>query len=237
MSRCFVFDVDGTLTVSRQKIDPEFGQFFDRFCDQFDVYLVTGSDRPKTVEQIGDHLYNKVKRVYNCSGNDVWEANNNVYTSDWKLQEEPWKYLESKLMYSRFMPKTGWHFEERPGMLNFSILGRRAKPWQRKAYIEWDEKTNERQSIANEFNSTYGDKYNIVADVGGETGLDIYPRGCDKAQVLDKLDYSEIIFVGDKMAPGGNDYSLAQAIISNNCGIAHHVSCWQDTEKYLKTFL
>ena len=54
----FLFDVDGTLTPSRQKMDKEFSKFFSNFCKNNDVYLVTGSDRDKTVEQLGKTLYN-----------------------------------------------------------------------------------------------------------------------------------------------------------------------------------
>ena len=80
----FIFDVDGTLTPSRGTIDPEFKEFFVNFCTENNVYLVTGSDRPKTVEQIGLDTYLLCKRVYNCSGNDVYEGDNNIcllYTS------------------------------------------------------------------------------------------------------------------------------------------------------------
>ena len=47
----FIFDVDGTLTPSRGKIDLEFKTFFDTFCKLNDVYLVTGSDRDKTINK------------------------------------------------------------------------------------------------------------------------------------------------------------------------------------------
>ena len=53
----FVFDVDGTLTPSRGEIDPEFKQFFDKFCIKNNVYFVTGSDKAKTVEQLGEDTY------------------------------------------------------------------------------------------------------------------------------------------------------------------------------------
>ena len=49
----FIFDVDGTLTPSRGKIDPDFLQFMLYFAGINDVYLVTGSDRDKTLEQVG----------------------------------------------------------------------------------------------------------------------------------------------------------------------------------------
>ena len=32
MDRMYLFDVDGTLTEPRQRIDPDFAQFFERFC-------------------------------------------------------------------------------------------------------------------------------------------------------------------------------------------------------------
>ena len=62
----FVFDVDGTLTPSRRPIDKEFGNWFLNFSNTHNVYLVTGSDRDKTIEQVGEDIYNTAKRVYNC---------------------------------------------------------------------------------------------------------------------------------------------------------------------------
>ena len=61
----YIFDVDGTLTPSRQQIDFDFLNFLLDFANRNDVYLVTGSDRPKTIEQIGKDLYFACKRVYN----------------------------------------------------------------------------------------------------------------------------------------------------------------------------
>ena len=57
VSNRFIFDVDGTLTPSRKQIDKEFAKFFLHFCKTNYVYFVTGSDRDKTVEQVGDTLY------------------------------------------------------------------------------------------------------------------------------------------------------------------------------------
>ena len=41
----FIFDVDGTLTPSRQHIDLGFEKYFMDFCEDNEVYFVTGSDR------------------------------------------------------------------------------------------------------------------------------------------------------------------------------------------------
>jgi len=118
----FIFDVDGTLTPSRGTINDEFKEWLLNFSKEHDVYLATGSDAPKTIEQVGEELFNSVARSYNCSGNSVWEKGVNIYNNDWELPERPWKYLESVLMRSQFRPRTGWHFDVRPGLVNFSIV-------------------------------------------------------------------------------------------------------------------
>ena len=50
--RKYIFDVDGTLTPSRKKIEHEFWAPFLIFCRHNHVSLVTGSDREKTIEQL-----------------------------------------------------------------------------------------------------------------------------------------------------------------------------------------
>ena len=59
----FIFDVDGTLTDSRQQIDLSFEAYMIKFCCNYDVYIVTGSDREKTVDQLGLDICYRAKRV------------------------------------------------------------------------------------------------------------------------------------------------------------------------------
>ena len=120
----FIFDVDGTLTPSRSIIDVNFKMFFNSFCLMNDVYLVTGSDKSKTIEQISEPTYNLCKRVYNCNGNDVWEGNTHIRSNTWTLPEDAHNFLSDILTQSFFPLRTGLHFEHRPGMVNFSIVGR-----------------------------------------------------------------------------------------------------------------
>ena len=117
----FIFDVDGTLTPSRQRIDEEFLSFFFGFTFNNEVYLVTGSDREKTLEQITPELYYNCERVYNCSGSDVYEGDKNVYRSEWELPLDVERFLYDELDYSSFPLRNGNHIERRPGGVNFSI--------------------------------------------------------------------------------------------------------------------
>ena len=132
----YIFDVDGTLTPSRVTIDTEFKKFFIEFISKNDVYLATGSDAPKTIEQIGQDVFNAVKRMYNCSGNSVWENGINIYNNSWTLPTLPYKFLENKLHDSEFKLRTGTHFDARPGLLNYSIIGRGCDKEQRKEYVQ-----------------------------------------------------------------------------------------------------
>ena len=47
----YIFDVDGTLTPSRGSINSAFEAWLWTFIQSNDVYLATGSDYPKTIEQ------------------------------------------------------------------------------------------------------------------------------------------------------------------------------------------
>lgn len=230
----FIFDVDGTLTPSRGVIDGMFKEFFLEFIHDNETYLVTGSDYSKTLEQLGPEICNGVKCIYNCSGNDVWVKGTNIKTTDWELPEEPKKWLAESLAASKFVLRTGNHIEERPGSVNFSIVGRNATMKERQLYVAWDDKSGERHRLATEFNQLFHD---LEARVGGETGLDIYPRGKDKSQVMsDFKKEDKVYFFGDKVNPGGNDYPIALAITKRGNGMSVGVKHWQDTFERLAYF-
>ena len=227
----FIFDVDGTLTDSRQQIDLSFEVYMIKFCCKYDVYLVTGSDRAKTVEQVGLDIYNRSKRVYNCSGADVYEKDINVYKSNWNISDEVKKFLRDELDYSQFPIRCGNHIEERPGGINFSILGRGGgvNLADREEYVKWDRNTGERILIADRLKNQFPD---LNVQIGGQTGLDISDN--DKSQILrDFNPEDELVFFGDMMKEGQNDYPLALAVDKAG-GTNYTVSSWQETYKKLK---
>mgnify|MGYP005990606309 FL=1 len=229
----FIFDVDGTLTPSRGQIDLEFKMFFNTFCLTNDVYLVTGSDKPKTVEQISEATYNLAKRVYNCSGSEVWEGSKQIKVDDWKLPRDARIWLQDKLEESSFPLRTGLHIEERSGMVNFSVVGRNATMGERKLYVKHDIENNERNLIAELFEERFP---KIQAKVGGETGIDIFPLGSDKSQILRDFDPNdELHFFGDAMHPAGNDYPLKKIMLDNDLGICYNVRDYVHTWELLKT--
>lgn len=200
----FVFDVDGTLTPSRRSIDPLFAEWFLSFCTHNNVYLVTGSDYAKTLEQVGPDICNTVKGVYSCCGNALYVGGELQYQHDFSLTEQQEKFLYHLLAESPFPVKTGIHVEKRLGMVNFSIVGRNSTWEQRQQYVAYDTETHEREALSRAIEIMYP---TLQATLGGETGLDIHPVGKDKAQVAEFV--KPFVFFGDKIVPGGNDYSIA----------------------------
>lgn len=223
----FIFDVDGTLTPSRQRIDPQFKEWFKEFCISNDVYLVTGSDYPKTQEQLGNDLLRWPVFVYNCSGNETWAKGELVRSQTWDAPLELYDLLEGWLSASKFPARMGQHIEKRTGMINFSVVGRGATLVERKIYVEWDQANRERESIAYQINSEFE---GITATVGGETGVDIHPTGWDKSQILkDFSKEDKLYFFGDRCDPKGNDYPLAKRISSS-----YQVRDWRETWERLQ---
>tara|TARA_B100002019_G_scaffold151264_1_gene130279 strand:+ start:3278 stop:3991 length:714 start_codon:yes stop_codon:yes gene_type:complete len=228
----FIFDVDGTLTPSRKSISPDFRRFFLDFAENHFCYLVTGSDRKKTIDQVGPEIYNTCIRVYNCSGTDVYEGEENIRRVDWRVTEELVQFLHSELDRSDFPIRNGNHLEYRPGGMNFSILGR-GEGTGREEYVEWDKKTNERREISNRLKKKFP---NLEVQIGGQTGLDLAPKGNNKAMILhDFSTLDNLYFFGDMMEPGQNDYPISQGIEIMG-GTSYHVENWQQTYKILKGF-
>ena len=239
----FIFDVDGTLTPSRSLIDPHFYKWFSRWTAyqqqrQNQVWLISGSDYPKTVEQMGQDLVDSVDRCYNCMGNTLYMNKQTVYERQFDLTPELKEFLELQLETSAYPERYGNHIEQRPGMINFSIVGRGAVGQQRTDYYLWDQQQGERARLTEEINTKFR-SLNIQAHVGGETGLDITKTGWDKGQIVSEIN-EPAIFFGDKMNPGENDYPLRKALAQHNCGFKHksyHVDNWSNTMSWISSYM
>lgn len=228
--RKFVFDVDGTLTPSRGVMHPEFMKWFEHFATHNAVYFVTGSDREKTLEQLGTNIYYLAIRVYQCNGNDVWEQGRKIRTNHFSLPPNMVRHMNRLLENSKSPIKTGNHIEYRPGLVNFSIPGRKVTKEQRKQYAEWDSTNNERQEIAKRLRASYP---NLDITVAGETGIDITKKRSGKEQIISDFDPADdIYFFGDNIYPGGNDYLLAITLLNKGKN-AYQVKTWKDTWKIL----
>ena len=204
----YIFDIDGTLTPSRLPIDSEFSVFFQKWIKNKDVFLVTGSDKEKTIEQIGINIWKNVNKVYQSCGNQIWQNGKLIRENSFSLNENMKQELKKFLNNSKWLEKFGNHFEQRVGLVNFSIIGRNCTQKKREEYYVWDTINKEREAICQYITAHFPD---VEAAIGGQISIDIYEKGRNKAQVLDEI-AGAISFFGDKMDKGGNDYPIAKRL-------------------------
>ena len=248
MSSIYLFDVDGTLTPSRAKIDTNFKEIFSAWAKDREVYLVSGGTFERLTNQLGIEIMELMSGVFPCMGNAFYQMREQInYSgySEWnKVYENKFTYprnlrrtLNSFVAKSDFPIKTGLHYQERIGMINFSIVGRNANTAQRQQYVEWDAQTKEREEIVSKLSKKYP---TLDFAVGGAVSIDIFNKGNDKARVIEKyfkdcIEHNEIHFVGDRIAFPGNDYPLAKLLNTYpNCA-TYGVNSWEDTAELLKT--
>ena len=231
----YIFDIDGTLTPSRNKMDKQFQELFKNFISAYRVWLISGSDHTKTIEQVGVDIWKDVERAYQCSGNQLFKRGSLIRSSDWELPGATKRCLEKFLKESKYPYRYGNHIETRPGMVNFSIVGRQCTQEQREEYFKWDQEHKERVEFASELKERY---QFLDAVVGGEISIDIYPKGKDKGQIIEELD-DDFIFFGDRLSPGGNDYPLKKASMVRQLkgNEFHHVKSWKDTRNLLTSIM
>jgi phosphomannomutase len=204
----YIFDVDGTLTESRKPIDPAFAAEFLEFQKNHFVYLVTGSDYPKTLEQVGEEIIMNCVKTFHCGGNEGRIHGKVFYANEWMPSNKLLAELAEHLDWSNFPrdKRATKHIEYRQGSINFSVVGRDATWEQREAYRDYDWENSERLWLCVALMERFR---NIEAQIGGETGIDIMPRGLDKSQILKYIEVKETIFVGDGVGIYGNDASIA----------------------------
>jgi|10_taG_2_1085330.scaffolds.fasta_scaffold10774_6 phosphomannomutase len=209
----FLFDVDGTLTPPRKPMTDKMIEVFGSLVKNHKVFLASGSDLLKIKEQIPYHLLDKCEGIFSCSANQLHIKDELQYENQFIPEERLVAQLEKILEKSSYPHRTGTHIEYRPGMINFSVVGRNATTHERELYFKWDEKHQERKRMAVLLMAMVG---GIDIKIGGQISIDIYPTGFDKSQAVSyiKKHYAEesILFFGDRMDEHGNDYSAAQAL-------------------------
>tara|TARA_Y100000310_G_scaffold206005_1_gene206351 strand:+ start:2810 stop:3547 length:738 start_codon:yes stop_codon:yes gene_type:complete len=234
----YLFDVDGTLTHPLTEIDEEFADvFLTWLCDNKKiVYLVTGSDIAKTKKQIFPSFIDQCEGIFTCSGNVLYSKGDKIYENILEFPESLMEDLQLYLENSLWRKKQGTHIEFRSGMINFSTVGRQASPDMREAYSKWDAINREREDIVEYLKNLHPD---LEASIGGSISVDIYAAGANKGQVIEKIEERHgkdvnMIFVGDRNEPGGNDWPLAQRLEGREGSEWFQVGCYEETRALIE---
>lgn len=122
--------------------------------------------------------------------------------------------------------------EDRGSQVTFSALGQSAPLEAKKA---WDTDGTKKERLRAAVAPLLPD---LEVRSGGSTSIDITRKGVDKAYGIAELStqtgipISDMLFVGDRLDEGGNDFPVLRLGID-----AHAVTGWEDTVAFLRTLL
>jgi HAD-superfamily hydrolase, subfamily IIB len=235
-----LFDIDGTLTKSRQKMTNNMRNFLINYKKENNVEyaIVSGSDFNKACEQIGEDIFDLFSYVFPENGlvyykNSVLIHKKSLRTYFTQSQINKFINRSLQLIADIDIPiKTGTFIEYRNGMINISPIGRQCSQQERDDFEKLDKINLYRKKMIETLQNEFSDM-NIKYSIGGQISFDVFPEGTDKRyclQYLESENFKEIHFFGDKTDIGGNDYE----IYNDKRIIPHKVISYQDTIDQLK---
>jgi phosphomannomutase len=241
MKELILFDVDGTLTIPRNKINDDMISILHKLnnLENIDLGFVGGSDLSKQIEQLGTENLDLFKWKFTVNGLKSYYKSDMIHSKSIIEYIGENKYnniiniILSILSTINIPKKRGNFIELRTGMINISPIGRSCTQNERDEFEEYDKEHNIRKNIIKEIKNKLGnDKYNYTFSIGGQISIDIFPVGWDKTYCLEFIQYKydKIYFFGDKTMEGGNDYE-----IYNDSRIkGYSVNNYKDTIKILE---
>jgi phosphomannomutase len=222
MKRLVAYDLDGTLAESKLPIDPETAALLARLTKVAVVAVISGGDWPQFMRQLVCNLPDDTNldrlfllpasgtKLYRYQGS--WEqVYSELFTNDERARILG--ALESTVSKQGLSASRSWgeKIEDRGSQITFSGLGQQAPLDAKKA---WDTDFAKRKKLQAALIPLLPD---FAVRVGGSTSVDITRKGIDKAYGMAKLatvsniPAAEMIFIGDALYPGGNDYSVHEA--------------------------
>lgn len=222
MKKLIVFDLDGTLAESKSSLDAEMSALLRDLLGIVNVAVISGGDWPQFEKQILSNLPHD-ERLKNLSLLPTCGTKFYQYNGDWeKIYSEDFNAVEKKkiidslrkaLEIDGFKIEKVWGeaIEDRGSQITYSALGQQA-PIEEK--IKWDSDFTKRKRIKTILDKSIPE---FSVRLGGTTSIDITKPGIDKAYGIRKLRdtlgiaIDEMIFIGDAIFPGGNDYPAKEA--------------------------
>jgi hypothetical protein len=223
LKKLIVFDLDGTLAESKSSLDAEMSLLLAGLLGVAKVAVISGGDWPQFEKQLVSNLP-QGQRMENLlllptCGTKFFQ----YATGEWKkLYAEDFTAPEKEKIISslnRSLGETGFNpvkvwgeiIEDRGSQITFSALGQQAPLLEKE---KWDPGFSKRTKIKTILDS-YIPEFSVR--MGGTTSIDVTKPGIDKAYGIRKLrdilgiTIEEMIFIGDALFPGGNDYPAKEA--------------------------
>ena len=222
MKKLVVFDLDGTLAESKSSIDAEMAALLDKLLGFIKVAIISGGNWPQFQKQVLSHLTNdqrlkKLSLLPTCGTrfykyDQGWDK---IYAEDFTAEQKRKivSSLNKAIEQSGQKAEKVWGevIEDRGSQITFSALGQEA-PLSEK--VKWDSDFTKRKKMKAILDTLIPE---FSVRLGGATSIDVTKLGIDKAYGIRKLRdilgiaIHEMIFIGDALFPGGNDYPAEQA--------------------------
>ena len=244
MKKLIAFDLDGTLAPSKSHFNPRMVSLFDRLLEKYHVCVISGGKyelfQRQFLTQITQesHLLERL-HLMPTSGTRYYQHKNGEwvlqYAEDFTADQKKKiiKALQEGLEESGYKEaKTyGETIEDRDSQITLSILGQEivAELGDEGVRIKeaWDpngvKKLKIRDIVAAKI-----PEFSVRS--AGSTSIDITSPGIDKAYGIEKLmaatgfKKADILFMGDRIVPGGNDYAVEEMGVD-----CISVRSWEDT--------
>lgn len=222
-ARIIAFDLDNTLARSKKPMNSQMAERLSQLTALIPVAIITGGVFALVQSQILDVLTPDAKRenihLMPTTGTRYYRWNKHdwqcVYEHDLSERDRS----EAVLSLQRHAEELGiWEreawgnrIEDRGSQITFSALGQQA-PIELKE--RWDP-DNVKKNLLTQ--AVAADLPHLAVRSGGSTSVDISQRGIDKAYAVRQLaevlhvSVADIVFIGDRMDPDGNDYPAAMA--------------------------
>ena len=222
MKKLIVYDLDGTLAESKSPLDAEMAGLLHDLLGIVKVAVISGGDWPQFQEQLLSNIPHD-ERLANLSLLPTCGTKFYKYKADWtKVYSEDFtaaeraeivSSLERAVSEAGFKPQRLWgeQIEDRGSQITFSALGQQA-PLEEKE--KWDPDYAKRKKIKVILDTLLP---GFSVRMGGATSIDVTKPGIDKAYGIRKLrdilgiPLKEMIFIGDALFVGGNDYPAEEA--------------------------
>jgi phosphomannomutase len=222
VKKLIVYDLDGTLAESKSSLDREMSELLHDLLGIVKVAVISGGGWPQFEKQLLSNLP-RDERLANLSLLPTCGTQFFRYTSEWRRiysedlgpneKEKITNSLKKAVAVTGFGPEKVWGevIEDRGSQITFSALGQQA-PLEEKD--RWDPDFTKRKQIKAILDTLIPE---FSVRMGGATSIDVTKPGIDKAYGIGKLrdvlgiSLQEMIYIGDALFPGGNDYPAEEA--------------------------
>lgn len=247
MKKVLAFDLDDTLAITKSPLSDEMVEVLSQILYSFDVCVISGGKFEQFQKQIVDRLHldgHRLTRLHLMPTCGTQYYRYNELDEKWVLQYSEDLSDDQKNQIQQVLEKVAkdlgyWEenpageiIEDRLSQITYSALGQQATAEDKYA---WDPDNTKKLAIRDRAAELLPD---LEVRTGGTTSIDVTKIGIDKAygmqKLIEELDIGkdDILFFGDKLGEGGNDYPVKAFGIDSL-----EVSRWEDTVARLETIV